>query len=118
MKTGIELIFEERQRQIKVEGWTAEHDARHELGELAKAAKCYEKEPSERVLQDTFFNRGAPIGWPWESEWWKPCPDNRLRELVKAGGLYVAANEAEGNDTYIDDINRVADKIDFLLNSK
>lgn len=26
MKTGIELIAEERQRQIEIEGWTAEHD--------------------------------------------------------------------------------------------
>lgn len=26
MKTGIELIAEERQRQIEVEGWTPEYD--------------------------------------------------------------------------------------------
>lgn len=32
MKTGIELIAEERQRQIDVEGWTPEHDAQHADG--------------------------------------------------------------------------------------
>jgi hypothetical protein len=41
MKTGIELIAEERKRQIEVEGWTAEHDDEHTDGELALAAVCY-----------------------------------------------------------------------------
>lgn len=41
MKTGIELISEERQRQINVEGWTAEHDSEHVNNELALAAACY-----------------------------------------------------------------------------
>jgi len=32
MKTGVELIADERQRQIEVEGWTAEHDDANEYG--------------------------------------------------------------------------------------
>jgi len=31
MKTGVELIAEERKRQIEKEGWTAEHDATNDL---------------------------------------------------------------------------------------
>ena len=41
MKTGIELITKERQRQIEVEGWTKEHDAEHTNDSLALAAVCY-----------------------------------------------------------------------------
>ncbi len=40
-KTGVELIAEERQRQIYVEGWSPEHDSNHEEGQLAEAAACY-----------------------------------------------------------------------------
>ncbi len=41
MKTGIELIAQERQRQVSEEGWTAEHDDGHTDQELARAASCY-----------------------------------------------------------------------------
>jgi hypothetical protein len=42
MKTGIELIAEERQRQIEKEGWTNLHDSEdHNSMELAGAAGCY-----------------------------------------------------------------------------
>lgn len=39
------------------------------------------------------FNAGVPSGWPWERRDWKPTPDDRVRELVKAGALYVAEAE-------------------------
>lgn len=42
MKTGIELIAEERRRQIEAEGWTAEHDkGENSNGQLAAAAASY-----------------------------------------------------------------------------
>ena len=41
MKTGIELIADERQRQIEVEGWTPEHDDEHNDQSLQRAANCY-----------------------------------------------------------------------------
>ena len=37
---GIELISEERKRQIEEEGWTSEHDTQHDDESLALAA-CY-----------------------------------------------------------------------------
>lgn len=81
MKTGIELIAEERQRQIDVEGWMAEHDDRHIKGELANAAACYARYP-----HFPWPNKN----WPWSIEWWKPTPKNRIRELQKAGALVAA----------------------------
>ncbi len=86
MKTGIELIADERKRQIEVEGWTAEHDAEHTHGELAQAACCY-ADPYRKA-------DGTPNSswWPtlWSLDWWKPTPNNRIRELVKAGALIAA----------------------------
>jgi hypothetical protein len=28
--------------------------------------------------------------WPWSKHWWKPTPNDRVRELVKAGALIAA----------------------------
>lgn len=39
--TGLELVIAERERQIKEEGFDAEHDKQHQRGELTLAAACY-----------------------------------------------------------------------------
>ncbi len=39
--TGAEMIAAERERQVSEEGWTAEHDDEHIMGELAAGAACY-----------------------------------------------------------------------------
>lgn len=96
-KTGIELIAEERERQIKQVGWTKEHDAEHTSGELAYAAAAYAL-PNEIVefgedesYVETFQVKFKRIKlWPFERRWWKPKPDNRIRELAKAGALIAA----------------------------
>ena len=77
-KTGIELIAEERQRQITAEGWTPEHDDEHDNEQLAQAAACYAMPPRLR----------GPLPWPWDADWWKP--GDRIRELTKAGALIAA----------------------------
>lgn len=41
MKTGIELIAEERQRQIDVEGYSEQHDSQHKVSEFVYAAIAY-----------------------------------------------------------------------------
>ena len=90
MKTGIELITEERQRQIDVEGWTTEHDdIEHANSELAIAGACYALPNSLRKLykDDEGFEPGF---WPWDEGWWKPTPEDRVRELQKAGALITA----------------------------
>lgn len=89
MSTGIEAIAAERQRQIEQEGWTAEHDDKHNGGELAKAACCYAwaSAQSDRLRE---ASRGTPPVWPpkWSGEWWKP--KDRRSDLVRAGALIAA----------------------------
>ncbi len=94
MKTGTELIAEERARQISKEGWNAGHDDGHDEGELAKAAMCYAAPAGIRDDVE-YEHRDRKVTWldghwPWGREWWKPTPENRVRELVKAGALIAA----------------------------
>ena len=91
MKTGIDLITDERNRQIKVEGWTKEHDKEHSNDTLALAAVCYAI-PSElrKYEYDPMQKERIPFFWPWEKSYWKPSPENRIKELVKAGALIAA----------------------------
>jgi hypothetical protein len=87
-KTGTDLITVERQRQISVEGWSAEHDDQHLDGELAVAAACYAMPAFCRTMCSS--TPGVQAIWPWGVEWWIPCPTDRVRELVKAGALVAA----------------------------
>ncbi|WP_395739289.1 hypothetical protein [Prosthecobacter sp.] len=96
MKTGVELIKEERQRQIKEEGWTPEHDDGHDCGQMGNAAAIY-------ALASSYLSSGNDLNetwtqmiderlmrfWPWEPEWLKISPD-AVRNLTKAGALIVA----------------------------
>lgn len=74
--TGAECITAERERQMAVEGWSAQHDDwEHAHGELTQAALCY--------------LTGNTTAWPWEMKWWKPS-EERIRDLTKAGALIAA----------------------------
>lgn len=90
MKTGIELIAIERERQIAVEGFTAAQDDSYTDGQLANAAACYAKHPGSRKCGG--FE--VPKIWPWSPLYWKPTfnkgNEGRIEELVKAGALIVA----------------------------
>ena len=79
--TGVELIAIERERQIKEEGFDAKHDDHHKDGELVWAAITYAF-PTRHVRRDHM--------WPFSISWWKPTPDDRIRELEKAGALIAA----------------------------
>jgi len=83
--TGIERIAAERQRQIEQKDWTPEHEVQYEFQKLVRIADCYATPPNMR----------NPFGdidflFPFEDSWWKPSPDNRIRELEKAGALIAA----------------------------
>jgi hypothetical protein len=118
---GAQLIMSERFQQIKVEGWTKEHDDEHRDSALALAAVCY-------ATPIRLYGRlEAPDGpiyydpWPlsWDNTWDKrrkygirfeidPIPDpasysldERLDLLIKAGALIAAE---------IDRIKRLVDK--------
>jgi hypothetical protein len=83
--TGVELIAKERERQGVEEGWTDSGDDKLEYGELARAAMCYCMEKEWDYPQDD-----VPQQFPFANEWWKPTPNNRIRQLVKAGALIAA----------------------------
>jgi hypothetical protein len=87
--SGAELIAAERQRQMDAGGYTAEHDAQHDHGGLARAAACYAMPDGWRDIRGGSMN-DTPHLWPWLSRYWKPTPDDRVRELVKAGALIAA----------------------------
>jgi len=90
--TGIELIAKERQRQIEKEGWTPEHDAEHVNGELALVGAYYAMSQEQRMDELSTDTNAftSPTGFPWGAEWWKPTPNNRIKELQKAGALIAA----------------------------
>ena len=99
-KTGIELIAEERQRQIEVEGYNDLHDSHHVSDELAIAAAIYAM-PERYRFDSQIINK-----WPWGWKYYKPCPDDRIRELVKAGALIAA------------EIDRMQSDINLTLKTK
>lgn len=84
--TGIELITEERRRQIEERGFTVVHDALHSPQQLADAAIAYAMHP--------FYRRARFNWWPWQPSAFKPSR-NRVRDLAKAGALIAAAIDAE-----------------------
>ena len=92
LRSGAELIAQERQRQISKEGWTPEHDDTHRRGELAYAAQGYAllgAAQSGAHLECDPIEMEQPPFWPWEIMSWKPSKD-KIRNLVKAGGLIAA----------------------------
>lgn len=89
MKTGIQIITEERDRQISQEGWNVEHDDTHTRGQLSGAAACYAIAANELTAPTPFLNRPNVSLWPWTMEWWKPGNDP-VRCLAKAGALIAA----------------------------
>lgn len=102
MKKGIELIADERARQISSEGWTAAHDAEHSRGEINQAAQCYCAAAELQINGVGDCVGDTPGGWPWDYEWWKPS-DDPVRNLVKAGALIAAEIDRIQNKQRMED---------------
>ena len=81
MKNGIELISDERKRQIEEEGYSLNDD---KLllgdGELTCAAIAYAMETVNSTMAKNYF--------PWDKKFFKP--KDKLRNLVRAGALIAA----------------------------
>lgn len=112
--TPLELIAEERKRQIEKEGWTLEHDDEHEDSELAMAAALYAS-PDDNLMIVNYCDCCKTIKetidpWPWldivnydrysdggidieEHAWDKRKEHDRMRRLTIAGALIVAEME-------------------------
>jgi len=102
-KTGVELIAIERKRQIEELGYDYAHDHLYADEQLAKAGAVYALPNKLRELW--WGNDWASITrrfWPWDWKYWKPTPDDRIKELAKAGALIAAQ---------IDWINNERDKL-------
>lgn len=76
--TAIELILQERIRQISQLGYTAQHDDENRLGEIASAAADY-AQPSQN-----------PVPSSWAAG---KAKDPRIVQLAKAGALIIAEIE-------------------------
>lgn len=88
--TGVELIAEERKRQIDIERWTAQHDDGHTLAQIALAGLSYVSVAASQVrLGEGCLIHKLPVYWPWDDMWWKPSNDP-VRNLTKAGALIAA----------------------------
>ena len=81
-------VAAERKRQVDAEGWTPEHDDKHDLCELARAAACYAGNAAGHVY---VYASAVPWFWPWDRSWWKPTTPRA--DLVKAGALILAEIE-------------------------
>jgi len=86
---GAELIAFERKRQVEAKYWSPDHDDRLKGGELAEAAACYAMPEKVRNTDIWDFSVRYRI-WPWDEGYWKPTPEDRVGELVKAGALIAA----------------------------
>jgi hypothetical protein len=89
MKTAIELVLEERDRQITEVGHTSDHDDMHIFDELSRAAASY-------ALYTWSYHIAYDV-WPWSSKEFKPSIntsyEGRIRNNVKAAALLLAEIE-------------------------
>ena len=88
--TGFYPIIMERIRQVEIESFGVWEDKEYKNEELALGAAAYALPESKRE----YYYDYPKINKLWPSNWyphmWKPTPDNRLRELCKAGALIIA----------------------------
>lgn len=87
MKTGIELIAQERKEQIEKHGWTSAHDLGHNMADLKDAA----------LFCLTLNTNHYPVDW---DNWFKEkVADKEMRlsreefeiEMLKIAGAFCAA---------------------------
>ena len=83
---SIELVKNERLRQIKEEGYSWRHDDQETTHQLSDAAIVY---ATPAPLRYEIMHK-----WPWDEKFFKPdrtyTYEGRIRELTKAGALICA----------------------------
>lgn len=96
------MLLVERLSQIAVKGYTPKRDDGYVKGELAMAAGSYALAEDYRRVSPNVANIEAPFCWRFNRDSWKPTPNDRLKELTKAGALIIAEMERllriEGNE--------------------
>lgn len=89
MPLGIDLIFEERSKQVLGKGYTKSHDDEHQRAELSLAALCYINTAIDQMTFPSIAAMLVTSEWPFEREAWKPS-DDPIKNLTKAGALIAA----------------------------
>lgn len=112
MKSGIELITEERQEQIHKHGFSLELDKKYyQKKELKHAAEyCL-------MLADYKQYKGNNIFWPqsWDKRFeYKIINKTVVGKLTVAGALLMAENERRGDNIHRSLIEEIAAEIDRL----
>jgi hypothetical protein len=99
-KTGVQMIADERMRQITVEGWDLGHDLEHEPDAMAIAGACYAVNGAFggkiKVTRYSRIERDVDA-FPFRKEWDKRAKHDRLRSLVIAGALIAAEIDRMNN---------------------
>ena len=89
LSPGMTAVIAERRRQIEVEGWSADHDEKYPMGELARAGAAY-------LISGGGNGFAGKKVWPWGREWWKPDRKSPRRDFVR--GLALGLAELEKYD--------------------
>lgn len=92
MPTGIELIAQERQKQIDKYGFTGYHHANHpewyEEGQLISAATMLADYDPSKSPNDLYRDI-VPLNW--DKEWWQRMCDKPLLERLQIAGALIAS---------------------------
>jgi len=108
MKTGIELINEERREQIEIHGWSLEHDKQYVNKELVQAAEFC-------MLTAGMIDKN--VFWPpsWDFRYArKILIKDKIGQLTVAGAFLMAENARRGDRFHDERINLIAAEIDRL----
>lgn len=87
LKTGIELITEERNEQIEKHGWDTEHDSQHKYGSLCVVAATLAVVDTDARVEDHMGGRGTGEN-PWGLE--DKLAGDEIHRLKVAGALIAA----------------------------
>lgn len=83
-------VYAERVRQVDEEGYDAEHDSMYNGNELTTAAAFYLLRPEIHGELTLYLLGDKSVIYPFPYEYWKPTPENRMRELEKGIALALA----------------------------
>ncbi|WP_278380952.1 hypothetical protein [Chryseobacterium arthrosphaerae] len=110
MRTAIKLIKRERKKQIN----SALLNTHYEKDELFYAGCCYHSAVKQR---EAGCHPGTPpTDWPFPKSYWRPTPNKRIKEIIKAGALLQTHFELTGSELARVMVYVCAREIEELLN--
>ncbi len=109
---GYKLIENERLRQQGELGYSQEDDLTYVDNELVFAAIAYLTPEEFREFPASTdvrvkFNKSVPNIFPWSEQHWKPSPDDREKELIKAGALIAAELDRYRTEKHLHELSLI-----------